>query len=160
MEPPRIRTFDPFEQLKMDQKSTFEQLANHVVPKYSNILFWSIFKCSNGPKSHFREVWSHVIINFGEKISGPKSKLHAYASTWSPPSYTFLDQNYMIGIFWLTSSVSATVHIEGCFSRVPKLFPSQQLPSLLVCIDSLIFLNCHFKKTSFSNQYFEMRYRN
>ena len=54
----------------------------------SNMHFWFIRivpmdqKCifeeiEAGPKSHIPDVWSHVIINFGEKVNRPKSQRHA-----------------------------------------------------------------------------------
>ena len=74
----------------------FGRLSNSSIMR-----FWSIRIIKDGaksriqiesrPKSPLRRVLSHMIKNFGEKVSGPKSWRHAFAFTWLPLSHSFLD---------------------------------------------------------------------
>ena len=77
----------------------FEVNWSHVIINFSNLKFWSIRTIRTGPKLLIRRVlmWTksasslrinHVIINFGEKVSGPKLRRQAYGVTWLLPLWT------------------------------------------------------------------------
>ena len=71
---PRIRNFGPYW-------------------NFSNIQFWSSSntydrRISMWTKTAYPKRISHVIINFGNKVSGPKLRRHVYGVTWLPPLWT------------------------------------------------------------------------